>query len=304
MNDLHQMMPHSQIFQNNHNYAVWPHPPPPYPPENAAAFASLPAFSPHPGRVKRNGRKDFHRTGSGPVHGFKSVNPNPKDSQPPPANRSAAKGRRLHYLKRKFGVGGGGNRLTPPFAPRNTTSFIIRAKKSGGIAPLVSPVTPAILSSPAILPAASLSPATFDEAAAKEQWGFNGYGSMKGFIRLRPGKCGSGEDTGEISGAGRFEMVYPNSGEEQNLDKRVDEQDTQIAHLEEENLTLKERLILMERQLGELRRRVLCLETDGTKSRAGEGEAQNFLAGDVCSVKSDNNGVGGGDASNNNADHV
>ncbi|XP_028203116.1 uncharacterized protein LOC114387176 [Glycine soja] len=253
---MHEMMPHSQIFQNNQNYAVWTHPLPPYPPENAAVFSRRETFNPHPGRVTGNKRKDCHRTGSGP-----------------PALRSGGKGRRIHHPKRIFGRGGGSSRLTPPFAPRNTTSFIIRAKNCGG---MVSPPTPEA----AIFPAASLSPATFDEKSAKEQWGFNGYGSMKGLIRLRPGNLDSG--------AGRFEMVYPNSGEEHNnLDKRVSEQDTHIAHLEEQNWTLKERLLFMERQLDDMRRRVHFLETDGAMSHGGEGGAENFpAAGDVCYVKS------------------
>lgn len=279
MNDLHQMMPHSQIFQN---YVVWPpQPPPPYPPENAVAFTPTPAFNPYLGRVKRNKKVNFHQTGSDLLHLFKSGTPNPKESHTPPANRSDEKGRWFHHPRRKFGVGGCSNRLTPPLAPRNTTSFIIRTRKSGGI------VSPAIFSaaSPETLATESIIPETFDEEAVKKKWGFNGYGSMKGLIRLRAGKYGSGE----LSGAGRFEMVCMNSGEEQNLDKRVDEQDSHIAHLEEENLTLKERMLLMERQLGELRKRVLSLETDGTLIDGGEGqgETENFLDGkDVCSVKS------------------
>jgi len=258
MND--QMMMHNpQIFQNDQNYAVWPDPRPLYPPENAAVFPRPPPFKPHPGRVNWNKRRDFYRTGSGPGHAFKMGNPN--ESKPPTANRSVSKGRRIHHPKRTFGLGGGGNRLTPPFAPLNTTSFIIRAKNSGGIAPLVSP-------------AGSLSPAKFDERAEEEELGFNGYGSMKGLIRLRPGKL----DSGESSGAGRFEMVNPSSGEEQNLDKRVDEQDSHLAHLEEENLTLKEKLLFMEKQLGDLRRRVQFLETDGTTTHGHrEGGAENFL---------------------------
>lgn len=46
------------------------------------------------------------------------------------------------------------DRLSAPFAPRNTTSFIILAKKFGGIASLVSPyaVTPAILMTPTLSP--------------------------------------------------------------------------------------------------------------------------------------------------------
>lgn len=60
----------------------------------------------------------------------------------------------------------------------------------------------------------------------------------------------------------RFEMIYPNSGVDYHnvLENRVDDQDTQIAQLEDENLILKERLYLMERELGELRRRLCCLE--------------------------------------------
>jgi len=260
MNDQIMMHHPHQIFQNNQNYAVWPHPRPLYPPENTAVLPPPPAFTPHPGRVNWNKRRDFPRTGSVPGHTFKPGNPN--ESKPLTANRSAPKGRRIHHPKRTFGRGGGGgNRLTPPLAPLNTTSFIIRAKNSGGIAPLISP-------------AGSLSPAKFHERAEEEQWGFNGYGSMKGLIRLRPGKV----DSGESSGAGRFEMVNANSGEEQNLDKRVDEQDSHLAHLEEENLTLKEKLLFMEKQLGDLRRRVQFLETDGTTSHGHrEGGAENFL---------------------------
>ncbi|KAM0955811.1 hypothetical protein ACFX2A_024657 [Malus domestica] len=54
-------------------------------------------------------------------------------------------------------------------------------------------------------------------------------------------------------------MVYPNySGVACNnaLDNRVDDQDTHFVQLEEENLTLKERLFLMERELVDLRRRM------------------------------------------------
>lgn len=60
----------------------------------------------------------------------------------------------------------------------------------------------------------------------------------------------------------RFEMIYPNSGVDYNnvLENRVDDQDTHIAQLEEENLILKERLYLMEREVGDLRRRLLSLE--------------------------------------------
>lgn len=57
-------------------------------------------------------------------------------------------------------------------------------------------------------------------------------------------------------------MIYPNgAGSDYNnlLENRVDDQDTHIAQLEEENLTLKERLFLM-REMGDLRKRMQSLE--------------------------------------------
>ncbi|KAK9736034.1 hypothetical protein RND81_04G246000 [Saponaria officinalis] len=186
------------------------------------------------------------------------------------------KARRFYHPKKKF------NRMGPyAHAPRNTTSYIIRAKKSGGIASLVSPcpVTPAVLPTPVFSPSRE---ALVD--MAKEEWGVDGYGSMKGLIRLRsPGQDETvddydEEDEGESSESdveehveverrldhdlSRFEMIYPNTGADHHnlLENRVDDQDTHIAQLEEENLILKERLYLMEREFGELRRRLLCLE--------------------------------------------
>ncbi|PKA62747.1 hypothetical protein AXF42_Ash018955 [Apostasia shenzhenica] len=246
---------------------------------------------------------------------------------------------RRFYPKKKF------SRFAP-FAPRNTTSFIIRAKKSGGIASLVSPcpVTPAILPTPTFSPSRER---LVD--MAKEEWGVDGYGSMKGLIRLRsPTGTGAGgsrhgggadeeDDVEEGSSESdveehveverrldhdlsRFEIVYPSFGEEQGgaagaayiLENRVDDQDTHIAQLEEENLTLKERLFLMEREMGELRRRLQLLETEyrlrdtknnsnndnnnSNSSNNDHGEDNNFNAneeasendggGDVCSERS------------------
>ncbi|KAJ6850336.1 von Willebrand factor A domain-containing protein-like [Iris pallida] len=166
----------------------------------------------------------------------------------------------------------------------NTTSFIIRAKKSGGIASLVSPcpVTPAILPTPKFSPSRE---GLVD--MAKEEWGVDGYGSMKGLIRLRSGGgAGAGAEEGEDAEDGssesdveehveverrldhdlsRFEMVYPSLGDESGpagyvLESRVDDQEARIAQLEEENLTMKERLFLVEREMGELRRRMQLLE--------------------------------------------
>ncbi|CAL1408917.1 unnamed protein product [Linum trigynum] len=185
-----------------------------------------------------------------------------------------------HHGKKKY------NNRYAPYAPRNSTSFIIRAKKSGGIASLVSPcpVTPAVLPTPDI----EIHPMEVLGDVAKEEWGVDGYGSMKGLIRLRsPGhEMEVNEDDEEDDGSGssesdveehveverrldhdlsRFEMIYPsNAGGEYSynnlLENRVDDQDTHIAQLEEENLTLKERLFLMESELDDLRRRMEFLE--------------------------------------------
>ncbi|CAL9125726.1 unnamed protein product [Musa textilis] len=184
---------------------------------------------------------------------------------------------RRFFPKKKFA-------RSAPSAPRNTTSFIIRAKKSGGIAPLVSPcpVTPAVLSTPNFSP-------TRDDLAdmVKEEWGVDGYGSMDGLIRLRsPNGSGRGgkDETEEGSSesdvdehldverrldqdVSRFEMVFPEE-EEQGmktaadlLESRVEDQDAHIAQLEEENLTLKERLSMIESEIGDFRRRLQLLET-------------------------------------------
>lgn len=188
-----------------------------------------------------------------------------------------------------------------PYAPRNTTSFIIRAKKSGGIAAFVSPtpVTPAVLPTPNFSPSREVL-----GDMAKEEWGVDGYGSMKGLIRLRssPGNEGDGheeeEEEEEEGGGGssesdveehveverrldhdlsRFEMVCPNYGVDYNnvLESRVEDQDTHMGQLEEENLILKERVFLMERELGDLRRRLVCLERQNQVGEINEGVVDN-----------------------------
>ncbi|XP_052191891.1 uncharacterized protein LOC127801083 [Diospyros lotus] len=233
--------------------------------------------------------------------GYKPPNLNDLQSQ----NRLKA---RRFYSKKKF------NNRFAPLAPRNTTSFIIRAKKAGGIASLVSPcpVTPAILPTPIFSPSREV---LVD--MAMEEWGVDGYGSMNGLIRLRsPGhEAEEEEENGGSSGSdveehveverrldhdlSRFEMIYPS---ENALENRVDDQDSHITHLEEENLTLKERVFFMERELEDLRRKVQCLETDGGHGRfwdnadeASENGSENEESGDICSQN--NNAHGGeGDA--------
>ncbi|KAL6655071.1 hypothetical protein ACP70R_005897 [Stipagrostis hirtigluma subsp. patula] len=164
-------------------------------------------------------------------------------------------------------------------APRNTTSFLIRAKRAGGVASLVSPcpVTPAVLPTPRLSPAREVL-----VEMAKEAWGVDGYGSMKGLIRLRSQAAGAGVAAGDSdsgSGSGesdveehveverrldhdlsRFEMVQlPAAGAFSDDDDEAADGD-RAARLEEENLTLRARLFLMERDVADLRRRLLAVE--------------------------------------------
>lgn len=181
--------------------------------------------------------------------------------------------------------------LHAPLAPRNTTSFIMRAKRLGGIAPAVtpSPATPAVFATPL------LSPGVRDKGSLEEMnrdLGVDGYGSMNGLIRLRSyhdkvrdgSESESDVEQGDLmneeqsihsverleqridQGLSRFEMIYPSrtaevaGGAPRNLQNCVFSQERLIAHLEEENLTLKERLFLVEQELKELRQRVGELE--------------------------------------------
>uniref|UniRef100_A0A251VK13 PRLI-interacting factor A n=1 Tax=Helianthus annuus TaxID=4232 RepID=A0A251VK13_HELAN len=195
----------------------------------------------------------------------------------------------------------------------NTTSFLIRAKKSGGITSLVSPcpVTPAVLPTPIFSPSREV---LVD--MAKEEWGVDGYGSMKGLIRLRSDNDdGIEDDEGGSSESdveeheqehehehlevekrldhdlSRFEMVYPNyGGSDHVLENRVDDQDAHIARLEEENLMVKERLFLMEREFENLRARLQCLET--RRQGAGAG-ARRFVEEVVENGSEDESGSRG-----------
>ncbi|XP_021728862.1 uncharacterized protein LOC110695936 [Chenopodium quinoa] len=299
-----QMAANQPSMMVGQNYGQWSLPPPQM---NAMKFANpmnqMYAGIAKPGRSINNNnnnnnwkgkkpmdkRKDGRRKdnnkplpgGGGGIGGVPSIGPGGGLSYQPPTlyeleQQNRLKARRFYHPKKKF------NRMGPyAHAPRNTTSYIIRAKKSGGIASLVSPcpVTPAVLPTPVFSPSRE---ALVD--MAKEEWGVDGYGSMKGLIRLRsPGHDEAVDDYDEEDDGGssesdveehveverrldhdlsRFEMIYPNSGADYHnvLENRVDDQDTHIAQLEEENLILKERLYLMERELGELRRRLLCLE--------------------------------------------
>ncbi|KAA8528139.1 hypothetical protein F0562_035610 [Nyssa sinensis] len=308
-----QGMSQSQIL--NRSYAMWPPQtsmdPVKFPNSmKQGLFASKPLGRNNwKGKKGNDKRKDVRRkekpviAGSGSGAGV--VGSGGGGYKPPTLNELQHQNRlkaRKFYPKKKF------NRFAP-FAPRNTTSFLIRAKKSGGIASLVSPcpVTPAVLPTPIFSPSREV---LVD--MAKEEWGVDGYGSMKGLIRLRsPGnEADVHEDEEEEEGGSsesdleehveverrldhdlsRFEMIYPSYGADYNnvLENRVDDQNTHIAQMEEENLILKERLFLMERELGDLRRRLQCLER---QNQAVEG-----INEEVVENVSENESEGLGDA--------
>uniref|UniRef100_A0A1D1Z0X4 Early endosome antigen 1 n=1 Tax=Anthurium amnicola TaxID=1678845 RepID=A0A1D1Z0X4_9ARAE len=282
-------------------------------------FAAAAAAGGQPGRVNWKGRKagEKRKNAAAAVAGAASGQKPPALGEVQPQNRGKPFFR--FYPRRKPA-------RFAPFAPRNTTSFIIRAKKAGGIASLVSPcpVTPAILPTPKFSPSRE-----HLVDMAKEEWGVDGYGSMKGLIRLRSPTAnemrGDEEDDMEEGSSeseveehveverrldhdlSRFEMVYPTMGDDHGapgylLENRVDDQDAHIAQLEEENLTLKEKLFLMEREMGDLRRRMQLLETryrgregnnDGSNNKNDVGnnmnldeEASKEEVGDVSSEQS------------------
>uniref|UniRef100_A0ACD6A259 Uncharacterized protein n=1 Tax=Avena sativa TaxID=4498 RepID=A0ACD6A259_AVESA len=286
--DPSQMMPRS--------FPMWPPPPPTS--SDAMPPPQLP-FLPPP------------NANLAPNRGWKRKNPNPNSSgyQPPAVGdlqvQNRAKARR--WFKPNNSSSSNPNNTNPnrrPFfhkpkakAPRNTSSFIIRSKRAGGIAPLVSPcpVTPAVLPTPVISPARD--EGLLSDVLAQQQWGVDGYGSMKGLIRLRPANAppGAEEDEDENSSGGsdveehveverrldhdlsRFEMVYPQPGgeyvfeEDDEYDRRQDV-DMHVARLEEENLTLKERLFLMEQEVVDMRRRLEAIEARFSDGAVGSAE--------------------------------
>ncbi|XP_055818594.1 uncharacterized protein LOC129887504 [Solanum dulcamara] len=313
LNPQLQQQPQQQPQMMNRSYRMWPQPPLPPPSvvdqlkfqnpnHNLKQFVT----GKHPKplgprnnwkgkKVNKDKRMDAVRRNEIGTSGSSSIAGGNVGTQggykPPTLNdlqqQNRLKARRF-FPKKKFYHNNNNNNynnMTAPYAPRNTSSYIIRAKKSGGIASLVSPcpVTPAVLPTPMFSPSREV---LVD--MAKEEWGVDGYGSMNGLIRLRsPSHEAEGHDDEEEEEGGssesdveehveverrldhdlsRFEMIYPNyTGMEYNnvLGNRVDDQDTHIAQLEEENLILKDRLFLMERELGDLRRRLQSLERQG-----------------------------------------
>ncbi|XP_047059551.1 uncharacterized protein LOC124666249 [Lolium rigidum] len=281
------MDPNQMMMPRPRSFPMWPPPPPTS--SDAMPPPQLP-FLPPPNR------------------GWKRKNPNPNSNsaayQPPAIGDLQVQNRAK--ARRWFKPNPNSNRR--PFfhkpkakAPRNTSSFIIRAKRAGGIAPLVSPspVTPAVLPTPVISPAHD--ERLLSDVLAQQQWGVDGYGSMKGLIRLRPANHApsSSSDDDDSSGGSdveehveverrldhdlsRFEMVYPQPGavfedDDELYDQNQDDDvDVHVARLEEENLTLKERLFLMEQEVGDMRRRLEAIEarfSDGAAVAAAAAAA-------------------------------
>lgn len=280
--DPSQMMPRS--------FPMWPPPPPPAasdampPPPLPQPFLAPPPPQPQPQPQpnrgwKRKNNPNNNLAGGGayqpPAIGDLQVQNRAKarrwfnnnnNSSNPGGGNNPNSGRKYFFPKSNKAAG------SKAKAPRNTTSFIIRAKRAGGIASLVSPcpVTPAVLPTPRISPSREgLSD------MAQQQWGVDGYGSMKGLIRLRPQAAGPDAGDGADSGSGesdveehveverrldhdlsRFEMVQlpaaPADGEDD---------EARAARLEEENLILRARLYLVERDMADLRRRLLAVES-------------------------------------------
>lgn len=180
----------------------------------------------------------------------------------------------------------------------------MRAKKSGGIDTLVSPIP----ATPAVIPTPVLSPlphyrGLVDEA--NKEWGVNGYGSMNGLIRLRSSEFGKEQSDSESDveqgvhvqsvqqleqrldqDLNRFVMTYPSSSPQNDgqnlLETRMDDQDSHIAHLEEENITLKERLYLMQHEVEDLRRRMQILEGGGVFDDQNEACSERSTADVSC----------------------
>ncbi|KAL3647637.1 hypothetical protein CASFOL_008605 [Castilleja foliolosa] len=361
MMSLNQMnqQPQPQMVPMNHGYGMWPQPPP-FPKPNPNPGAMKPPSSSFkkslgprsnwkgkkvnmPNNKRRNELQKPTMAGSsaGGLAGGMG-NPSFNNYQPPTLNELQHQNRmktRKFFPKKKFNNNNTmnmnmnmiannqnfNNSRSAPYAPRNTTSFIIRAKKSGGIASLVSPSpkTPAVLPTPIFSPSREV---LVD--MAKEEWGVDGYGSMKGLIRLRsPGHEMEDEDEGGSSESdveehvemerrldhdlSRFEMIYnPNSVHVGGMDyhnvleNRVDDQDSHIAQLEDENLILKERLFLIERELGDLRRRMQFLERRENRSggeineEVVENESENSESREGHSVEDINEFSEGNNNSN------
>lgn len=266
----------------NRSYLPWP---PPLPP--SAGRLSLPATENPPSQRHKFTSASLSRSNWKAKKPYKAHAAEASDFQQ--ANRYYNKKARRFFQKKR-------QREScdfAPFTPHNTTSFLIRAKRSGGIASLVSPypVTPSVLPTPKFSPSREVL-----AEVAKEEWGVDGYGSMNGLIRLRSPENGAEGEEGVIDSCvsdaeevekrlshdlNRFEMIYDpiygNGGclnRNRILQYDVDGVDEHIERLEEENMVLKERIYTVEKELRNLRRRMRCFEAEDEN-----GESENDVGG-------------------------
>lgn len=175
---------------------------------------------------------------------------------------------RRHFPKRRKSVP-----RVPPRAPFNDSSYLMRVRQSGGLpssASPATPATPAFVSTPVF---ASPAPQSRDglEGDVKDY----GYGSMEGLIHLKSCADEPSHACTHVQGGpqsvqqveqqldhdvSRFEMTLPSgnalSHRTQLMEVRLAEQESHIAYLEDENLTLKERLFLAQQEANELRQRL------------------------------------------------
>ncbi|CAA7057761.1 unnamed protein product [Microthlaspi erraticum] len=115
--------------------------------KNQPPMMNVPNFSPNPNLINpTNYSHNWEGKKMDPVRRMRNSGDN-RVNKPRALNEFQSQNRKF-YAKKKYA-----NRYVP-YAPRNTTSFIIRAKKSGGITDLVSPcpVTPSVLPTPTFSP--------------------------------------------------------------------------------------------------------------------------------------------------------
>ncbi|XP_073394978.1 uncharacterized protein [Physcomitrium patens] len=179
-----------------------------------------------------------------------------------------------------------------PRAPFNDSTYLMHMRRSGGLASLEPTVPSPVFSSPA---SSSYKLGNYEQIVDGNDYG---YGSMTGLIHLRPtddGDRSSGStvdndfsndmyvEQPSVSSAdsaqeleqrlekdiSRFEMApIPETTSEGFLEQRVARQDIHIAHLEDENLVLKERLFLIQQEIDELNQRLLS----GQRCDVGESD--------------------------------
>jgi len=198
----------------------------------------------------------------------------------PPRLKDLKKQNRTHtqkfYSKKK------NTPMSVPRAPFNDSSFLMRVQRSGGLGlstSLVSPSPTSLLSSPAC------SEYKLDACENIVDQNDYGYGSMTGFIHLCHvedgdqssrdnnngscvGKCVEQQESPYVDyvqklelqldrDVSRFEMTpLLEQMSKELMEQRVMRQDVHIAHLEDENLVLKERLFLIQQEVDELKQRL------------------------------------------------